>query len=54
MVLLYKETNKKPQGNRKAETANAVLDVYMGGDYQIETKEFYYWGIPKLVRLLLV
>lgn len=35
------QTNKRSQGNKEAEPASAVLDVHMGGDYQIETKEFY-------------
>lgn len=47
------QRNKRSQGSREAEPANTVLDVHMGGDYQIETKEIYYWGILKLARLLL-
>lgn len=53
VFLLYKQTNKKSQGNREIEPANAVLDLYMGRDYQIESKEFFYWEILKPVRLLL-
>lgn len=44
MVLLSKQMSKSSQGNTEAEPTNAVLGVCSGGDYERETK-FYYYGL---------
>lgn len=52
VVLLCKQTSNNSQGNTGAEPANAVLDVCTGEEYQVETKEFYYYGLLKTSKII--